>query len=227
METESADRTDRALLLALATYGAVFALKLGAYALTGALVVLAEALHTLSDVVIAAFLLAASRWSWRATDDVHMFGYGRTRLPPARGGGPKAPLADRGAIQESRGRHGHTGRIDDPGRVAPAEDATERRSCCQCPMAWAGQRRAGHGRVVAGAAGDSARVQAGFRVGVDAAATVREADAILRLVDARVRDEANCQYCVVQLEPDDAVAPVRPADAGTPLAQALTPASAA
>jgi Co/Zn/Cd efflux system component len=42
----------RALTLALALYVVVFALKLGAYFVSGVVAVLAEALHTLSDMFI-------------------------------------------------------------------------------------------------------------------------------------------------------------------------------
>jgi cation diffusion facilitator family transporter len=42
-------------------------------------VLLAEALHTLSDIFISAFLLVALLWSQRKADEVHMFGYGRAQ----------------------------------------------------------------------------------------------------------------------------------------------------
>jgi hypothetical protein len=45
----------RGLVLALITYLMVFALKLGAYFARGVMVLLAEALHTLSDVFISGF----------------------------------------------------------------------------------------------------------------------------------------------------------------------------
>jgi cation diffusion facilitator family transporter len=75
--TDSGDL--RGLVLALTTYVVVFALKLGAYFGTGVMVLLAEALHTLSDIFISAFLLIALLWSRRKADAVHMFGYGRAQ----------------------------------------------------------------------------------------------------------------------------------------------------
>jgi cation diffusion facilitator family transporter len=74
------ERSDqRGLILALATYVAVFALKLAAYFITGVMVMLAEALHTLSDIFISSFLLVALHYSRRKADDMHMFGYGRAQ----------------------------------------------------------------------------------------------------------------------------------------------------
>lgn len=69
----------RGIGLALLTYLVVFALKLGAYFTTGVMVLLAEALHTLSDIFISAFLLVALLWSRRKADAIHMFGYGRAQ----------------------------------------------------------------------------------------------------------------------------------------------------
>ena len=69
----------RGLVLALVTYVIVFALKLSVYYATGVMVLFAEALHTLSDVFIAGFLLAALLWSRRKANAVHMFGYGRAQ----------------------------------------------------------------------------------------------------------------------------------------------------
>lgn len=75
--TGSADL--RGLKLALATYVVVFALKLVVYFMSGVMALLAEALHTLSDILISGFLLAAAVWSRKAADQVHMFGYGRAQ----------------------------------------------------------------------------------------------------------------------------------------------------
>jgi ferrous-iron efflux pump FieF len=69
----------RGIVFALVAYVAVFALKLGAYFATGVMVLLAEALHTLSDIFISSFLLIALLWSRRKADEVHMFGYGRAQ----------------------------------------------------------------------------------------------------------------------------------------------------
>lgn len=69
----------RGIVFALVAYVVVFALKLGAYFVTGVMVLLAEALHTLSDIFISGFLLIALLWSRRKADEVHMFGYGRAQ----------------------------------------------------------------------------------------------------------------------------------------------------
>jgi cation diffusion facilitator family transporter len=69
----------RVLKLTLGLYLVIFVLKLVVYFLTGVLALLAEALHTLSDIFVAAFLLAALIWSRKDADEVHMFGYGRVQ----------------------------------------------------------------------------------------------------------------------------------------------------
>src|SRR5512136_606065 len=69
----------RSLQLTLGLYVFIFAIKLAAYFITGVMAVLAEALHTLSDIFIAGFLLAATFYSRRKADPVHMFGYGRAQ----------------------------------------------------------------------------------------------------------------------------------------------------
>jgi cation diffusion facilitator family transporter len=69
----------RALKLALGLYALVFILKLGVYFLTGVMALFAEALHTLSDILISGFLLVAAIWSRKEADEVHMFGYGRAQ----------------------------------------------------------------------------------------------------------------------------------------------------
>jgi len=69
----------RGLTLALGGYLVVFAMKLIVYFLSGVLALLAEALHTLSDIVISGFLLVAAIWSVKDPDEVHMFGYGRAQ----------------------------------------------------------------------------------------------------------------------------------------------------
>lgn len=69
----------RGIVVALIAYVAVFALKLGAYFVTNVMVLLAEALHTLSDIFISSFLLIALVWSRRKADKLHMFGYGRAQ----------------------------------------------------------------------------------------------------------------------------------------------------
>jgi cation diffusion facilitator family transporter len=69
----------RGLVLAVAVYVVIFALKLAAYFFTGVMALLAEALHTLSDIFVSGFLLIALLWSQRKADAVHMFGYGRAQ----------------------------------------------------------------------------------------------------------------------------------------------------
>lgn len=69
----------RSLQLALGGYVVVFVLKLAVYFASGLLAMLAEALHTFSDVVISGFLLLAIAYARRRSDQVHMFGYGRAQ----------------------------------------------------------------------------------------------------------------------------------------------------
>jgi cation diffusion facilitator family transporter len=69
----------RGLWVALGTYFGVFAMKLGVYFVTGLMVMLAEALHTLSDIFITSLLLLAALWSRRRADATYMFGYGRAQ----------------------------------------------------------------------------------------------------------------------------------------------------
>lgn len=73
------DGEARALQTALALYAAMFAAKLGIYFFTGVMVLLAEALHTLSDVFISGFLFLALLYSRRPADEDHMFGHGRAQ----------------------------------------------------------------------------------------------------------------------------------------------------
>lgn len=67
------------LKVTLAVYVLVLVAKLVAYWLTGVMALLGEALHTLSDVLVSAFLLAATLWSRKEANEVHMFGYGRAQ----------------------------------------------------------------------------------------------------------------------------------------------------
>lgn len=70
---------EKALRLSVILYAAVMALKLGAWWWTGVMALLAEGLHTLSDIFVSGFLLIAARWSRRKADEVHPFGYGRAQ----------------------------------------------------------------------------------------------------------------------------------------------------
>ncbi len=67
------------LRLTLILYIVIFVLKLVAYLSSGVIALLAEALHTLSDIFVAAFLLVALIYSRRKADQTHMFGYGRAQ----------------------------------------------------------------------------------------------------------------------------------------------------
>lgn len=69
----------RSLRLSVGLYALIFALKLGVYFVTGVMGLLAEALHTLSDIFVSGFLLVATIWSRKEADEVHMFGYGRAQ----------------------------------------------------------------------------------------------------------------------------------------------------
>lgn len=77
--TSQAGGKTRALQLAVGVYLLVFGLKLVVYLLTGVIVLLAEALHTLSDIFVSGFLLVAAIWSRRKANEIHMFGYGRAQ----------------------------------------------------------------------------------------------------------------------------------------------------
>jgi cation diffusion facilitator family transporter len=67
------------LKTALIVYVVVFAMKLVVYFMTGVMALLAESLHTLSDIFVASFLLIAAYYSRKTADQVHMFGYGRAQ----------------------------------------------------------------------------------------------------------------------------------------------------
>lgn len=69
----------RTLKIALGAYFLVFALKLVVYFMTGVMALMAEALHTLSDIIVSGLLLLAIYYSRKPADKVHMFGYGRTQ----------------------------------------------------------------------------------------------------------------------------------------------------
>ena len=69
----------RSLQLTLGIYLLIFALKLSVYFMSGVMALLAEALHTLSDIFVVGFLLIAERYSRRKADKVHMFGHGRAQ----------------------------------------------------------------------------------------------------------------------------------------------------
>lgn len=69
----------RGLKLTLTVYVLIFALKLIVYFMSGVMALLAEALHTLSDIFVSGFLLVATLYSRKKADEAHMFGYGRAQ----------------------------------------------------------------------------------------------------------------------------------------------------
>lgn len=69
----------RGLQLTLAVYLLIFAMKLVVYFMSGVMALLAEALHTLSDIFVSGFLLVAIFYSRKKPDETHMFGYGRAQ----------------------------------------------------------------------------------------------------------------------------------------------------
>lgn len=69
----------RGLQAALGLYAIVLVMKLSVWLASGVMAVFAEALHTLSDLFISGFLLAAAVWSRKSADAVHQFGHGRAQ----------------------------------------------------------------------------------------------------------------------------------------------------
>ena len=69
----------RGLQLTLGIYIVIFAMKLAVYFMSGVIALLAEALHTLSDIFVSGFLLVAAIYSRKEADQTHMFGYGRAQ----------------------------------------------------------------------------------------------------------------------------------------------------
>lgn len=79
MSENSATKDLNALRLAVLIYAAIFGAKLVAYAVSGVLALMAEALHTLSDIFISGFLWIALAYSRRQADRRFPFGYGRVQ----------------------------------------------------------------------------------------------------------------------------------------------------
>lgn len=65
--------------IALVSYFALVVIQLAAYFLTNILVLFAQALEMLSDVLVSAFLLMSVYWSHKPADELHMFGHGRVQ----------------------------------------------------------------------------------------------------------------------------------------------------
>jgi cation diffusion facilitator family transporter len=74
--TEHIDET-RVIKIALLGFFIIFVLELMAYLLTNFLVLLAESLMALSQILISAFLLISVIWSRKPADEFYMFGRGR------------------------------------------------------------------------------------------------------------------------------------------------------
>lgn len=72
-------KDSRGLQLTLIAYGLIFTIKFVAYLLTGVMAMLAESLHTLSDVFVTGFLFVALVYSRKRPDEDHMFGHGRAQ----------------------------------------------------------------------------------------------------------------------------------------------------
>jgi len=76
--TEHAAET-RGIKIALVGYLTLVVLQLATYFLTNILVLLAQALEMLSDVLISTFLLLSAFWSRKPADELHMLGHGRAQ----------------------------------------------------------------------------------------------------------------------------------------------------
>jgi cation diffusion facilitator family transporter len=74
--TENADET-RVIKISLLGFFIIFFLELSAYIITNLLVLLAESLMALSQILISAFLLISVIWSRKPADEFYMFGRGR------------------------------------------------------------------------------------------------------------------------------------------------------
>jgi len=69
----------RGIKIALISYLILVILQLATYFLTGILVLLAQALEMLSDILISTFLLISAFWSRKPADEFHMLGHGRAQ----------------------------------------------------------------------------------------------------------------------------------------------------
>ncbi len=69
----------RGIKIALAGYLILVVVQLATYYLTNILVLLAQALEMLSDVLISTFLLLSAFWSRKPADEFHMLGHGRAQ----------------------------------------------------------------------------------------------------------------------------------------------------
>jgi len=76
--TEQATET-RGIKIALIGYSILVVMQLATFYLTNILVLLAQALEMLSDVLVSTFLLLSAFWSRKPADEFHMFGHGRAQ----------------------------------------------------------------------------------------------------------------------------------------------------
>jgi len=76
--TEHATET-RGIKIALIGYVILVVLQLVTYYMTNILVLFAQALEMLSDILISTFLLLSTSWSRKPADEFHMFGHGRSQ----------------------------------------------------------------------------------------------------------------------------------------------------
>jgi len=76
--TEHAAET-RGIKIALIGYLLLVVLQLATYFFTNILVLLAQALEMVSDVLVSTFLLLSAFWSRKPADEFHMFGHGRAQ----------------------------------------------------------------------------------------------------------------------------------------------------
>ncbi|MEM3501992.1 MAG: cation diffusion facilitator family transporter, partial [Candidatus Bathyarchaeia archaeon] len=69
----------RGIKIALIGYLLLVILQLTTYCFTNILILFAQALEMLSDVVVSTFLLLSVFWSRKPADEFHMFGHGRAQ----------------------------------------------------------------------------------------------------------------------------------------------------
>jgi len=69
----------RGIKLALLAYVILVALQLTAYLFTNVMVLYAQTLEMLSDIMVSVFLLSSFYWSRKPADEFHMFGHGRAQ----------------------------------------------------------------------------------------------------------------------------------------------------
>ncbi len=69
----------RGIIIALISYSILVVLQMAVCFLTNILVLFAQALEMLSDVLISTFLLLSAFWSRKPADEFHMFGHGRAQ----------------------------------------------------------------------------------------------------------------------------------------------------